>query len=39
MAKLGDKVTEYEIIPDSIPVPQKMPAMPIPEKLPDLVPA
>lgn len=33
MAKLGDKQKEYEIIPASIPVPQKMPAMPSPEKV------
>lgn len=33
MAKLGDKQEEYEIIPESIPVPQKMPAMPLPEKV------
>lgn len=33
MAKLGDKVKEYEITPDVIPVPTKMPAMPVPEKV------
>lgn len=33
MAKLGDKVEEYTVNPASIPVPQKMPAMPAPERV------
>lgn len=33
MARLGRPEREYEIIPESIPVPQKMPAMPLPEKV------